>query len=164
MIQVSAKGSLILVLGQMGSTLIGAIGTILIARILGSTYFGVISIAQIPVNIALLLLGNGVGSAMIKYLAENRREENKQSLRNIVLAGFSINVVIGLLASIILYLLAGYIANQVFQIAELAQLIKILSFSVLAQSLLNTSNAVFVGYERMETLTNSTHVWSVKPG
>ncbi len=86
---------------------------------------------------------------MIKYLAENRREENKQVLRKIVLAGFSINMVIGLLASVILYLLAGYIANQVFQIGDLAQLIKILSFSVLAQSLLNTSNAVFVGYERM---------------
>jgi O-antigen/teichoic acid export membrane protein len=149
MIQVSAKGSLILVLGQMGSTLISAIGTILIARALGSTYFGVISIAQIPVNIALLLLSNGVGSAMIKYLAENRYEENKQSLRKIVLAGFSVNVVIGLMASISLYMLAGYIANQVFQIAELAQLIKILSVSVLAQSLLNTSYAVFVGYERM---------------
>jgi O-antigen/teichoic acid export membrane protein len=149
MIQVSAKGSLILVLGQMGSTLISAIGTILIARILGSTFFGVISIAQIPVNIFLLLLNNGVSSAMIKYLAENRHTEQLQNLRKIMLAGFSINVVIGLLASISLYMLAGFLANQVFQIAELAQLIQILSVSVLAQSLLNTSYAVFVGYERM---------------
>jgi O-antigen/teichoic acid export membrane protein len=161
MIQVSAKGSLILVLGQMGSTLISAIGTILIARILGSTYFGVISIAYIPVNIALLLLNNGIGSAIIKYLAENRYEENKQSLRKIVLAGFTVNVVIGLLASISLYLLAGYIANQVFQIAELTQLIKILSVSVLAQSLLNTSYAVFVGYERMEIRSIVSMLYSV---
>jgi O-antigen/teichoic acid export membrane protein len=149
LIQLSARGSLILVIGKMGATLISAVGTIVIARVLGSTYFGVLAIAQIPVSITLLLLNNGVSNAIINYVAENRHKEETHNLRNIMFAGFLINVLVGLLASISLYLLAGFLANKVFQLAELGHLIRILSVSVLAQALLSTSNAVFIGYEKM---------------
>ena len=49
MIQESAKGSMILIMGQMVATLISAIGTIIIARVLGSTSYGIVAIAQVHV-------------------------------------------------------------------------------------------------------------------
>lgn len=149
MIQVSAKGSMILILGQMVSTLISALGTILVARMLGSVSFGVISIAQIPVNLALLFINNGIDSAVINYLAIYREEGRRDELRSVILAGFLTNFVIGLLVTLTLYGLSAYLADAVFKQNELETLIRILSVSVLATSILNTSMAVFVGFERM---------------
>ncbi|MHA1543093.1 MAG: oligosaccharide flippase family protein, partial [Candidatus Hodarchaeales archaeon] len=114
MIQESAKSSVILIIGQMVSTLVSAIGAILIARILGSTSYGVISIANIPVSISMMLINNGVSNAIINYLVEARQEENEENIFSIILTGYIINVTIGLITTIGLYLLSGYLANQVF--------------------------------------------------
>ena len=149
LIQVSAKGSLILILGQMGATFISAIGTIIIARILGATSFGIIAIAQIPIHLALMSINNGITSAIIHYLAENRYQRKQETIRSIVYTGFLINLTIGLIASLSLFLLSGYIANVVFKLNELKPLIQILSFSVLAQSMVNTGSSVLIGFEKM---------------
>ncbi|MCK4827217.1 oligosaccharide flippase family protein, partial [bacterium] len=150
MVQLSTRGSLVLMIGQMASTLISAIGAIIIARFLGSTHYGIISIAQIPINVSMLLLNNGISNAIIHFLAESRHENKLENLRPIVVTGFLINMVIGFMATITVYQLAGYLSNTVFKITELEQLIKILSVSLLAQSMVNTSISVFAGFERME--------------
>ncbi len=67
MIQDTAKGSAILIIGQMTSTAISAIGTIIVARLLGSTSFGLIAIATIPVNIARALIFLGYGLIGASY-------------------------------------------------------------------------------------------------
>ena len=71
MIQDTAKGSAILIIGQMASTTISAIGAIFVARLLGSISYGVIAIAYIPVDIAMMTLGNGIRPAIINHIVEN---------------------------------------------------------------------------------------------
>ena len=66
-----------MIIGQMASTAISALGAILVARLLGSTSFGVIAIAMIPVNIALMTLNNGISQAMINHIVEYRVKGNK---------------------------------------------------------------------------------------
>jgi O-antigen/teichoic acid export membrane protein len=149
MIQSYAKGSFILALGQMASTLISAIGVIIIARFLGPTSFGIISIAQIPISISLMLIANGVTNSIITYTAEQRHRGENQNERNIILAGLRINLSIATLVTIIAYLASGIIARDVFQMPELEPLVKILSISILAQVMVNLSSAVFVGSEKM---------------
>lgn len=161
MIQESAKGSLVLLLGQMGATLISALGTIIIARILGSTDYGIVSIAQIPITFTLLFLTNGVGAAITRFLAEARHNDREDEITSIIYAGYLINVGIGLVATLTLYILAGLISDRVYERNELEQLIKILSLSVMGQSLLNTSLAVFSGYERMGKRSLFTIIYSV---
>jgi O-antigen/teichoic acid export membrane protein len=149
MIEVSAKGSLILIIGQMGSTLISAIGTILVARMLGAISFGIISIAQLPVNLALLLINASISNGVIKFIAENRHQENDEELRSIIKAGFTLQIILGVIVAMTLYLLSGYLANRVFNNSELEILIKILSISVFATSILNSASSVLIGFELM---------------
>ena len=80
MIQDAAKGSAILIIGQMASTAISALGAILVARLLGSTSFGVIAIATIPVNIALMTLNNGIRPAIINHIVENRIKRDNEKI------------------------------------------------------------------------------------
>jgi O-antigen/teichoic acid export membrane protein len=149
MIQTYAQGTLVLILGQMVSTLISAIGTIIIARILGPSSFGILSIALIPISIALMFIANGVTRAIITFTVEQRHLGENQDTRTIILAGLRINLTIASIVTIVTYLTSGIIANNVFQRPELEQLIKILSVSVVAQAAINLSAAVFIGFEKM---------------
>ncbi len=49
MVQHSARGSLILLIGQVLSTVLLAIGAIIVARLLGDFSYGVLTIASIPI-------------------------------------------------------------------------------------------------------------------
>ena len=149
MIQNSAKGSLILIIGQAASTLISALGSILVARIIGSSSYGLIAIAQIPINIADIFIQNGVSQAIINFIVEARSEGEEDKISGIIRAGFIINLLLGLVATSGLYFLAGYLSNQVYGNPALQQLIQILSFSVLARAFMSTSASVLIGFEDM---------------
>jgi O-antigen/teichoic acid export membrane protein len=141
---------MVLIIGKMLSTFISAIGTMIIARTLGSQSFGVLNIALIPVSIAFLVVNNGTRSAIMKFLAENRRDGDRQKIKEIIISGFTLNLTIGLVATLTVLLLSGFLANQVFRLPELALVIRILSISVFSQALLTTSTAVIIGFERMD--------------
>lgn len=159
MIQDSAKGSLVLIIGQMISTAISAIGAIIVARILGSNSFGLIAIANIPVSIALMLINNGVSNALINYMVEDRHLSEGENIQQIIFTGFTINLTIGTIVTFSLYILSGFIANKVFSQPELEKLIQILSITILGQALFTTSTAVLVGFEKMaqRSLANITY-------
>jgi O-antigen/teichoic acid export membrane protein len=161
MIEKSARGSLVLMLGQMASTLISAIGVIIIARLLGSTSYGLISIAIIPVNVALLLINNGVTEALINLIAEDRHLRDGENVRNIIYTGLTINISAGLLTSLTLYLSASYLASNIFMRPELTPLIRILSLTTLAQALFNTMASVLVGFERMDHRSAMNIIYSI---
>jgi O-antigen/teichoic acid export membrane protein len=149
MIQETAKGSAILIIGQMASTAISALGSILVARLLGSTSYGLITIANIPVNIAMMSLNNGIRPALINHIVENRVKGDHEKITSTILAGFTINLSVGLVVTILLYTLSGYLSTQVFNNPELEQIIKILSLMVLSQATYTTASGVLVGLEKM---------------
>jgi O-antigen/teichoic acid export membrane protein len=153
MIQISARGSMILIIGQMFSSFISAAGTILVARTLGSQSFGILNIALVPVSVALLLINNGSSQAIIKFIAESRQDGEKKKIQEIVLCGFIINITVGFVIMFILFISAGIISNQVFKIPELMPLLRILSTSIFSQALISTSSAVIIGFEKMEQST-----------
>jgi O-antigen/teichoic acid export membrane protein len=159
MIQDTAKGSAILIIGQMASTAISALGSIIVARLLGSTSYGLIAIATIPINIALMSLNNGIRPAIINHIVENRIKGNDEKIISTVLVGFIINLSIGLIATFILYSLSGYLSNQVFNSPDLKQLIQILSLLVFGQAIYSTATGVLVGLEKMtqRSLVNIFH-------
>ena len=161
MIQDTAKGSAILIIGQMASTAISAIGAIIVARLLGSTSFGLIAIATIPVNIALMSLNNGIRPAIINYIVENRVKGNDEKIISTVLAGFIINLSIGLAATFVLYFLSGILSNQVFNNPELTQLIQIQSLMVIATAINSTATGVLIGLERMAQNSYVTILYSL---
>jgi len=150
MVQRSARGSLILMLGQIASTIIAAVGSILVARFLGSTSYGQVAVAMIPVSIAGLFRDLGVTSALIRYIAQYRLEKKVGELRRLMRAGLILNYTVGASLSLMTFLLSGHIAANVFHQPELKILIEVVSANLFAQSLLSTSQSIFIGFERME--------------
>jgi O-antigen/teichoic acid export membrane protein len=150
MIKESARGSLVLMIGEISSILISALGYILVARFLGATDYGLVSIAQLPVSFGLIFLNNGFSRALIRYLAQRRADGDRQDLRNLMVAGALIHLIIGFVVFLIIFFLAGTLADHYFHNPGLIAPIRVLSFTVLTQSILVSVNSVFIGFETMK--------------
>jgi hypothetical protein len=62
------------------------------------------------------------------------RARNEEKIISTGLTGFTLNLSIGLSATFTLYILSGYLSNQVFINPELKPIIQILSLMVLARA------------------------------
>jgi len=82
-------------IGQISSTLITATAIIIVARFLGSTNYGQITIAMIPISIAGLFIDLGINGALIKYLAQYRSEGRIWEANSFLKAGLTINILAG---------------------------------------------------------------------
>lgn len=140
-------------IGQISSTLITAIAIIIVARFLGSTNYGQITIAMIPISIAGLFIDLGINGALIKYLAQYRSEGRASEANSFLKAGLTINILASSILTVLIYISSEYLANQVFHQPEIRILIQVSSLNLIAQSLLNTARSIFIGYERMKLVS-----------
>lgn len=145
----SARGSLILMAGQAASNIVEAIGFILIARFLGAISFGVVSVAYMPISLAITMLDIGVSSAMIKYISQYRADDKPSYRRIIMETGLLINLGVALFLTLIVYFSSGFVSEILLKQPEIAPLIRIYSLLLIGQTLLNTVFAILIGYERM---------------
>ena len=149
-LQQSARGSLILLIGQVSSTLITAIAIILVARFLGSTSYGQITIAMIPISLASMFTNPGVNAGLTKYIAQYRAEKKTGDIRTLLTTGLLINTAASVILLLIVNLSTGYLVEKVFHQPDIRMLIQVASLQLLAQALISTTRSIFVGFERMK--------------
>ena len=149
MAKVSAKGSFHLLWGLVISTVISAISTIFVARLLGSDLYGLYGIVLISPTLISVFRDWGINSAMVKCTAQFLSEDRKSEVRSIIVSGIIFEIALGIALSAISFALSGYLATNVFHRPEITSLIQIASISILAGGLINAATAVFTGIEKM---------------
>jgi O-antigen/teichoic acid export membrane protein len=149
MAKVSAKGGFHLLWGLVLSTVISSVGTIILAGLLSSGDYGIYSIALAAPNLIINFRDWGVTTAMIKYSAQYRSENNVAKIRSIFVSGFVFEIILGLTLSIVSFTLSGFLATTFYNRPIITLLIQITSFSILAGALVNTATAAFTGMEKM---------------
>ena len=112
--KVSATGSFQLFVGVTVSTVIMAVGTIILARLLSPAEYGLYSVVLIPSLLINLFRDWGVNSAMTKYVAHARAAEKEEDIRDIIAAGLIFEILTGLALSLLSVFLAGSIASTIF--------------------------------------------------
>jgi len=148
--RVSATGSFQLFVGVATSSVIMAVGAIVLARLLSPAEYGLYSVALIPSLMINLFRDWGVNSAITKYIAHSRAAEKEEDIHNIIVAGLIFEISTGLALSLLSVFLAGSIASTIFHRPEIAPLISIVSITIFSGSLLKAAQSSFVGFERME--------------
>jgi O-antigen/teichoic acid export membrane protein len=146
----STKGSFHYLWGLILSTAISAIGTIFIARLLGSDQYGLYTIVLAAPSLIVTFRDWGINSAMIKFTAQYRAEERKTEIRSIFLTGIIFEIILGLALSVLSFALSGFLATSLYNRPNIAPLIEICSFSILAGALITGATAAFTGFEKME--------------
>jgi O-antigen/teichoic acid export membrane protein len=148
MARVSAKGGFHLLWGLVLSTIISAVGTIVIARLLGPDNMGLYTIALAAPNLIATFRDWGVTTAMVKYSAEANNEKNVAKIRSIFVSGLVFEIVLGLTLSILSLAISPLLADFYGRPA-IVQLIQVASWFVLTGALVNTATAAFTGMEKM---------------
>lgn len=149
MAKVSAKGGFHLLWGLVLSTVISSVGTIILAGLLSSGDYGLYSIALAAPNLIINFRDWGVNTAIVKYSAQYRSENNIEKIRSIFVSGFAFEIILGLTLSIVSFALSGFLATTFYNRPTITVLIQITSFSILAGALVNTATAAFTGMEKM---------------
>lgn len=145
----SAVGSFQLFIGKSLSTILMAIGSIILGRLMLPEEYGLYSIALVP-SITLVLFSDwGLDRAITKYVAQYRSQNRTDELNNIVFVGLVFKSIIGLILSVFSFLLSSFIAIYFFNRPEIMPLISLASITIFSQSLLSASQSSFVGFERM---------------
>ncbi len=148
--KVSAKGSFHMLWGLVVSTLIGSVGMIFIARLLGSDQYGLFTIVITVPLLIQIFRDWGVNSAMVKFTAQYRAEGRTNEIRSIYLTGILFEVAVGLALSLLSFFFADFLATTLFNRPVIAPLIQIVSFSIFSGGLVAAATSAFVGYERLE--------------
>jgi O-antigen/teichoic acid export membrane protein len=147
--RVSAKGGANILWGLTLSSIISAIGVIVVAGILSEAEFGLLTKALIGPTIIAFISDLGIDQAIIKYTTQYRTENNIEKLKNIVTAGIAFEVILGTVFTAISLLLSGVMAN-ILEKPTIVPLIQIASFTILAGALLKAAQSAFIGYEKMQ--------------
>ena len=125
-------------------------GTIFIARLLGSDLYGLYGIALTAPTLIGVFRDWGINSAMVRNTAQCRAEERTAEIRQVFLSGLIFEIALGLVLSAVAFGLSGFLAIDVFHRPQIVTLIQIASVSILATGIINAATAAFTGAERME--------------
>jgi len=150
MAKVSAKGGFNLFWGSVTSTIISAVGVIIIARLLSPSEYGLVSIVLMAPSLITIFRDWGVNFAITKYVAQYRSENKTAKVKGILTAGVLSELVLGFSLSFISFMLSGFLATNIFNRPEIEPLIQLASITVLAGALLTAARSAFTGYEKME--------------
>ncbi len=148
--KITTKGGFHLFWGLIVSTVVSAIGSIFIARLLGSDLYGLYTIAlSAPASIAVFRNWN-VSVAVTRCTTQCRTENRTDEIRSVFVTGLIFDIALGLTLSLISFALSNFIAATVFNRPSIASLIQIASVSILTTGMVNSATAIFVGMETMK--------------
>jgi len=140
---------MILASSQIISTIILAIGMLFVARNLGSTRWGLLSIANSIVTLVQLFQDIGIRDSLVKFISQFKHEHKPGNVRVIIRVGYFISFASATVLTFGLILLSDFIAARFYQSPDLGVLIRVLSIAIIGRALLFGGYGVTVGFERM---------------
>ncbi len=145
----STRGGFFLISGTALSTVIMAIASILIGRLLGAELYGQYALALVVPQLLFLLTDFGINQGIIKYAASHRAKGEKDHAAKIIKHGTLFRILIGILISATTFALADLFAVFINR-PNLSPYIRILSISIVFQVIFTASNSAFVGLDKTE--------------
>src|SRR5208283_3273144 len=97
----SAVGSVHMFLGKMISSVILAVGTIILGYIISDNAYGLYAIAFILPNTVLIFQDWGIGQAMLRNCAQCRGANKLAEARNIIVAGLTFEIITGIMLTVV---------------------------------------------------------------
>jgi len=146
----SAINSLQLFLGTSISTVIMAIGAIILGIFILPGDYGLYVVALIPMATLSLFQDWGISSAIVRYCAKYRATNEGVEQRKVIVAGLVFLAATGLVLTVLSLLLANFFASTVYQKPASAFLMTLASFTIISGAITTGVASVFTGFEKMK--------------
>lgn len=148
-IQKVAKGSIIVFIGTLISTILLLITRILFARFYESSEYGIFSLNVIILSIATIFgtmgLNEGISRQISFYLAKNQQKKVKKT----IFCGLTYGGIFSVIISIITFLLSDHISQLIFHNIDYSYSIKIIAIAIPFYAGIILLNSIFRGYQRV---------------
>jgi O-antigen/teichoic acid export membrane protein len=148
--QTSAVGSAHVFIGKTLSTVILAVGTIVLTILIAPTDYGLYVIALIPASFIILFQDFGVGAALVRFCAQYRSAKRTTELRTIIRAGYLFEITTGIILTTIAALISNFLASSVFGKPQTAILMILISATIILTAITSASQNILIGFERMK--------------
>ena len=147
----SATGSFHLLLGVVGSTVIMALGTLVLQGLLTVDEVGLFGMALIPASIINYFRDWGVNSALTKTIANLRGEGKEAQIHDAIYSGVIFELISGAILALVCFAIASPLALIISpeNASQLTVYISIMSLSIFAGALASAGQGIFVGFERI---------------
>jgi O-antigen/teichoic acid export membrane protein len=160
-VQDSARGGFFLFSGTALATVIMAIASILIGRLLESELYGQYTLALVVPQILFLFTDLGISNGIIRFTASLRTQGETTRIAAMIRYGLVLRALAGIAISIIGYTFADSLVSFLIQRPDLAFPVQIASISILFQAIFTTATSAFVGLDRSEYNALSTNIQAI---
>ncbi|MGE7918625.1 putative polysaccharide biosynthesis protein [Viridibacillus sp. NPDC093762] len=151
------KSTAILTIGMFLSKVLGLVYVFPFYAIIGQENVALYSYAYIPYTIMLSVAISGAPIAVSKFVSKYNSIGDYESGRKLVKSGLLIMTITGFLSFLILFLLATPIAHlvikdeeQIFSVAQIASVIRWVSFALIVVPFMSLVRGFFQGYDHMK--------------
>ncbi len=131
--------------GKIVSFILAAIALIVIARLLGPTEYGIYVIAVAVAGVAGSVGNFGIGTALNKFISEYRSKKKDDSINIVLSNGMAILLIVGLIFTIITFLLSGVVANYVLHSSAYTYVIQIASLDIITAMMFGALYSALIG-------------------
>jgi len=146
----SARGGFSLFLGDASSTIILAVGSILVARLLGPSGYGIYSLTLVAPMLLGSLIGLGVDYAVVRFPAKFRVENRHKRTLGILKSALIFRLITGVVMSLLCFLYSDFLAVYLLNRSEIGFYVKLASILILFQTLFNLVYYAFIGLDMAE--------------
>jgi O-antigen/teichoic acid export membrane protein len=148
--QKAARGGLFLFFGNASSTVILAVGIIIVARLLGPSSYGLYTLALVIPTLLVSLSDAGMNFALVRLPARLRAEGDFARANRFIRLGLLLKLAISTVAFIVCYLGSTLIARTVLNRPELGPFLQIASLMIVFQAVVDATSNSFIGQDLMQ--------------
>ena len=157
----ATRGSFFLISGTAFATIILAISSIMIARILNPELYGQYSLVIVIPQIIFLFTDLGISQGTTKFVADAQFSGEKGQVAKIIKHGLILRMMMGVLLFFATYYFADVLASFLLQRPELGFYVRISSISILFQVIFTTATSAFVGMDKTEYNAVTTNIQAI---
>jgi len=157
----TARGGLFLFIGNTFATVVLAVGSIIIARLLGPSSFGLYGLTLFVPVLLVSFADAGMSYALVRLPAKLRSERDYEGTNRSIRLGFLLKISLSVMAFLICYFGAEMIATAVLNRSELAPYLRVASVLIVSQAVFDAASYSFIGLELMEYSASMQILYSI---
>jgi len=142
-----AKGSLHIFIGNTSATVILALASILMARLLTPESYGLYSLTLVVPGLFLTFTDLGTNSALLNFLPRSRERGDEGTTLECMRAALFFNILVSSSLSVLSFFVSGSMAQMLLNRSEIVPFVQLASSLILLQAIVATSNSLFVGHD-----------------
>jgi len=139
-----------LFIGNASSTVIQAVGIIIVARLLGPSSYGLYTLAIVIPMLLISLSDGGINFALVRLPARLTAAGDRPGASRLIKLGFLLKLAVSAAAFLVCYAGSTQIATILLNRPELAPFLQLASLMIIFQAIYDATNNSFIGQDLMQ--------------